>query len=206
VSDSILNRAKPTCPEGLEIALTDEQLVRAAVGGDLSAFETLVGRHWNMAVALALTRIADPSEAEDIAQESFLRAHAHLSTLREASRFAGWLSRIVAQQCSTISRKRFRREAALGETRVPVEALEAMPEHSTNHGLTESQLQVIQDTVRKLPERFRILVVMRFVAGLSSAEIGEQLGQRPGAVRVGLHRAYHLLRRDLATILEEIRP
>ncbi len=158
-----------------------------------------------MAVALALTRIADPAEAEDIAQESFVKAHTHLRSLREPARFAGWLSKIVVQECSNAARKRSRYQAALGDTRVAIEELEAMPAHQANPGLTENQIQVVQAALRRLPERFRELIVMRFVTGLSAVEIGEQLGKRPGTVRIGLHRAYNLLRRDLSTILEEIK-
>ena len=67
----------------------DEQLVLATLRGDVPAFGLLVERYWKMAFALALSRIRDAAEAEDIAQESFLKAYAHLHTLRDARRFAG---------------------------------------------------------------------------------------------------------------------
>ena len=55
-----------------------------------------------------------------------------------------------------------------------------------------------------MPEKFRQLVVMRFVAGLSAVEIAEKLGKRPGTIRVHLHRAYNILRKDLAPLFEEV--
>jgi RNA polymerase sigma-70 factor (ECF subfamily) len=185
--------------------MTDEQLVRAALAGDHAAFGSLVERHWNMAVALAVTRGADPAEAEDVAQESFVKAYTYLRNLREPARFAGWLGKIVVQQCAAAARKRLRRQAALGDTRVALEALEAMPAPSANPGLTERQINFVQEALRKLPEQFQKLIVMRFVAGLSAVEIAAQLGQRSGTVRVGLHRAYNLLRRDLAALFKEIK-
>jgi RNA polymerase sigma-70 factor (ECF subfamily) len=186
--------------------MTDEQLVRATLEGDVSAFGTLVERHWKMAVALAMTRIGDPADAEDIAQEGFLKAYAQLGRLQDPSRFPGWLSKIALQLCTDAVRRDIRQRAALrrhtihAETQHPV----SLPVYSANPGLTESQVHFVRETVRQLPEKFRSLVIMRFVAGLSAVEIARQLGQRPGTVRVWLHRAYVILRRDLAPLLEEV--
>ena len=73
----------------------DRQLVRAVLNGETSAFGTIVGRYWNMVVALALSKVSDAAEAEDIAQESFLKAYSQLASLRDPSRLAGWLSKIT---------------------------------------------------------------------------------------------------------------
>ena len=93
---------------------SDQQLVHATLEGDLSAFGVLVERHWNMVVALALSRTGDVAEAEDIAQESFLRGYTHLRSLRDPSRFTGWLSKITLQQCANSLRRDARQNAALG--------------------------------------------------------------------------------------------
>lgn len=183
---------------------SDEQLVRATLDGDLSAFGVMVERHWNMVVALALSRIADVGEAEDIAQESFLRGYTHLRSLRDPSRFAGWLSKIALQQCANAVRRDVRQKAALGDRAVPAEELAAMPACTLNPGLTDGQVRFVREAVRRLPTKFQKLVVMRFVAGLSSVQIAKQLGKRPGTVRVWLHRAYNLLRQELAPLLEEV--
>jgi len=183
---------------------SDERLVRAALAGDLAAFGTLVERYWNMAFALALSRMSDPQEAEDIAQKSFLKAHSQLHTLRDSSRFAGWIARITLQQCANVVRKNIRCRSALGsQTRAPGE-LEALPAYSSNPGLTETQVHFVRRTVERLPEKFQNLIIMRFMGGLSAVQIAGQLGKRPGTVRVWLHRAYKILRKDLAPLLEEV--
>ena len=184
---------------------SDEQLVHATLEGDLSAFGVMVERHWNMVVALALSRTGDVAEAEDIAQESFLRSYTHLRSLRDPSRFTGWLSKIALQQCADSVRRDVREKAALGVKAMPAEELAAMPAYARNPGLTDGQVRFVRETVRRLPSKFQKLVVMRFVAGLSSVQIAKQLGKRPGTVRVWLHRAYKILRRDLAPLLEEVR-
>jgi RNA polymerase sigma factor (sigma-70 family) len=56
-----------------------------------------------------------------------------------------------------------------------------------------------------MPEKFRELIIMRFVSGLSAVQIAKKLGKQPGAIRVRLHRAYQILRKDLAPLLEEVK-
>jgi RNA polymerase sigma-70 factor (ECF subfamily) len=183
---------------------TDEQLVRAALAGDVSAFGTLVERHWNMVAALALSRTADPTEVDDIAQESFLKAYAHLPRLRRPARFAGWLSKITLQECTNSLRRKVRQRTFLKSRAWQPEELQTVPTYSSNPGLSDSQIDFVRQTVSALPEKSQRLIVMRFVAGLSAVQIAEQLGKRPGTVRVWLHRAYKMLRKDLAPLLEEV--
>jgi RNA polymerase sigma-70 factor (ECF subfamily) len=182
----------------------DWQLVRAALNGETSAFGAIVERYWNMVIALALSKITDAAEAEDVAQESFLKAYSQLGNLRDPSRLAGWLSKITIQQCSNSLRKTFRGKRAFGCRATPIEALDEQPAISANPGLTQNQVHFVRQTVRQLPEKFRTLIIMRFVADLSAVQIAEQLGKRPGTIRVRLHRAYKLLRKDLAPLLEEV--
>ena len=183
----------------------DRQLILATLHGDNSAFGTIVERHWNMVIALALSKIDESAEAEDIAQESFLKAYSHLHNLQNPARFAGWLSKIVLQQCSNKIRRTVRCKTALGYNSMPLEDFDIKYTKTTNPGLSQSQVHFIRQAVRQLPEKFRSLIIMRFVAGLSAVQIAEQIGKRPGTVRVWLHRAYKILRRDLAPLLEEVR-
>jgi RNA polymerase sigma-70 factor (ECF subfamily) len=190
--------------ESRRTELGDEQLVLATLRGDVSSFGTLVERYWKMAFALALSRVHDRMEAEDIAQESLLKAYSQLHSLRDPRRFAGWLSRITLQQCADAIRKSLRYRRAADSTE-PVD-LEAVPAYSPNPGLTESQIQFVRQTVAGLPEKLQRLIIMRFTTGLSAVQIAEQLGKRPGTVRVWLHRAYQMLRKDLDGLLEEVEP
>ena len=184
--------------------IADEQLIGATLGGDIPAFGKLVERYWNMVFALALSRISNSAEAEDIAQESFLKAYSKLGTLKKPCRFAGWLSRITVQQCTNTVRRNIRQRAALGIKTACPEVLNAIPSCSANPGLTSGQIDFIRQTVRQLPKKFRTLILLRFMAGLSAVQIAEQMGKRPGTVRVGLHRACRMLRKDLTPIFEEI--
>ena len=192
-------------PESAEMTVaSDEDIITATLRGDIASFGTIVERYWNMVIALALSRITDPAEAEDIAQESFLKAYSQLHSLRQPSRFAGWLSKIALQQCSNTIRRSVRSRTALGCRATSLDDLGEQLAEMPNPGLTQSQIHFVRQTVGRLPEKFRTLVVMRFVAGLSAVQIAEQLGKRPGAIRVRLHRAYKILRRDLEPLLGEV--
>jgi RNA polymerase sigma-70 factor (ECF subfamily) len=185
--------------------ISDGELIKATLRGDTSAFGRIVERYCNMVVGLALSRMGDLGEAEDVAQESFLKAYLNLHRLQDPSRFAGWLSKIAVQQCSGTVRRSARCRSALGCNRTPLEEVEGKAAGKTKRGLTESQIHFIRESVGRLPEKFQRLIIMRFVTGLSAVEIARQLGKRPGTVRVWLHRAYKVLRKDLGPVLEEVK-
>ncbi len=184
---------------------SDEQLVNDTLGGDMTAFGTIVERYWNMVFGLAMSKIGESAEAEDIAQESFMKAYSQLHSLQQPSRFAGWLSKIAIQQCSNIVRQRIRCKSVLGCKATGLEEAEEKAAVTGNDRLTAGQRYFIRERIGRLPEKFQKLVLMRFVGGLSAVEIAKQLGKRPGTVRVWLHRAYKILRKDLAPILEEVK-
>jgi RNA polymerase sigma-70 factor (ECF subfamily) len=175
----------------------DEDLVNRVCEGDRQCFGGLVERYWRMAAGLALARVGNPADAEDIAQESFMRAYSHLGSLREPSRFAGWLARIVSQ----VATDHLRAQARRRHTALPAtaEAVLAAP----NPGLSPAQRKQIRTAVGQLAALSQQVIVMRFVEGFSTKQIAQQLGRRPGAIRVRLHRAYGALRTALGAMESE---
>ena len=155
-----------------------------------------------MVTSSHILKIDNAADAEDIAQESFLKAYSHLHKLRHPYRFAGWLSKITAQQCVNHIRKSARKIKTSSYSNSDVAGEIAI--YSSNPGLTNEQVHFVRQTVSKLPEKFRNVIIMRFVAGLSAAQIAEKLGKRHGTIRMWLHRAYQILRKDLVLLLEEV--
>jgi RNA polymerase sigma-70 factor (ECF subfamily) len=192
-------------PDGHDTTTSsDEQLIRATLGGDVSSFGIIAERYWEMSAAFALSKVHNASDAEDIAQESFLKAYCQLHRLRKPSRFAGWLCKIVAQQCVNHVRKNSRKRTASSYGAYEGDLSAQAVVFSSNPGLNEEQVHFVRQRVSRLPEKFRKVIIMRFVAGLSAAQIAEQLGKRHGTVRVWLHRGYQILRKDLVSLLEEV--
>lgn len=181
----------------------DAALVAAARDGDAEAFRVLVRRYWPLMVGLAIGQVGESTEAEDIAQEAFILAYRRLGDLRDPACFAGWLARIVRNQSADTLRQRARRRVvSLDDLPEPPDP--AVEAYSTNPGLTEPQRRFIRQVVRSLPEKFRTVVMMRFITNLSLEEIARQMGKRPGTVRVWLHRALKQLRKDLARLQKEV--
>jgi len=192
-------------PEGHNTSTaSDEQIITATLGGDVSSFSIIVERYWDMVTAFALSKVNNTVDAEDIAQESFLKAYSQLHRLRNQSRFAGWLSKITAQQCFNHIRKNSRKRTASGYSAYEADVSAQAVVFSSNPGLNDEQVHFVRQTISRLPEKFRKVIIMRFVAGLSAVQIAEKLGKRHGTVRVWLHRAYQILRKDLVSLLEEV--
>lgn len=179
---------------------TDEQLVVGALVGDDDSFAALIDRYWSIAVALSVSRIRDYTQAEDIAQQSFVKAYQNLGKLRDRSRFGGWVSRIVVRECNNHLR---RKKTALAFSFT--ECLKDIPAPVTsNPGLTANQEQFIRSAVSQLANKYRTVIIMRFIGGLNSTQIAVQLGQKPNTIRVRLHRAYKMLKNNLAPIAREV--
>ena len=192
-------------PDCLKLnTISDEQLIREIRQGDIASFGIIVERYWDMVLAFAFSKIDNAADAEDIAQESFLKAYSQLQKLRNPSRFVGWLCKITAQQCVNHIRKNVMKRKASSYLRCDAEISAQVVMQSSNPGLTNEQVHFVRQTVSKLPEKFRNVIIMRFVAGLSAAQIAEKLGKRHGTIRVWLHRGYQILRKDLVSLLEEV--
>ncbi len=192
-------------PDNPIVTAADEKLVEATLQGDISSFGIIVERYWDMVIAFALSKIDNTTDAEDIAQESFLKAYSQLHKLRNPSRFAGWLSKIATQQCVNHIRKNAHKRIASSYTTHDVNASAQAVVYNSNPGLTDEQAYFVRQTISTLPEKFRKVIIMRFVVGLSTVQIAKQLGKRHGTVRVWLHRAYQILRKDLVSIFEEVK-
>ena len=186
------------------ITASDEQIIRATLGGDVSSFGIIVERYWDMSAAFALSKINNVVDAEDIAQESFIKAYSQLHRLKNPSYFAGWLCKITAQQCVNHIRRNSHKRTVSSYASYDGNLSGQAVMYKSNPGLNDEQVHFVRKTVSGLPEKFRKVIIMRFVTGLSASQIAEKLGKRHGTIRVWLHRAYQILRKDLVSLLEEV--
>lgn len=162
----------------------DAELLEACRRGDQRAFAELVRRTERQVFTLALRIVGDRGEAEDVAQDAYLRVFRSLGGFREDARFETWMYRIVVNAAMTHLRRRGRFGVLLRE---PDEAPEPeAPERS-------DEVAVDRDEVRRALEALgpamRTIVTLKDVYGFSCREIGEELGLSEGAVKVRLHRA-----------------
>lgn len=168
-------------------------LLAACRRGDRRAQEELVAATSRRVYGLALRLVGDPGEAEDVAQEAYLRMFRGLAGFREEARFETWMHRIVANTAFSHLRRRGRFGDLLPEEDAPEQA---SPERFEDLAIERDDLQ---RALASLPPGQRIPVIMKDVYDLSVREIAEELGIAEGAVKVRLHRA----RRRLLELLSD---
>jgi RNA polymerase sigma-70 factor (ECF subfamily) len=169
-----------------------------SVADDSAAdFVTLVPLHTNAMLRVA-SALVGPGDAEDAAQEAAVRAWQAWGTLRDRGALRPWLLRITVNVCRQWRRGGFGRRVRLVEA-LPEEsgellaALEASPGSSDHTGALD-----LRRAVNELREELRVVVVLRYYAGMDASEVGEALGIPPATVRTRLKRALGILRERIA--------
>lgn len=177
----------------------DSQLASLAAAGDDSAFTTLVTRYQPAVFRWSLTFANEPDEAEDIAQEVFVRAHRQLSQYRSDGSLEAWLYAITRRAANQMLRTRKRRSRlALSPGARPSRDV-----YTTDPGGRvdrERAAAVIREMFSQLPPRQREIFDLIDLQGLAPAEVAERTGMKPVSVRANLFKARSSIRaRFLAT-------
>jgi RNA polymerase sigma-70 factor, ECF subfamily len=171
----------------------EREWVRRCRQGDEAAFRELLRRYRGRALFLASQILRDRTEAEDVVQEAFLRVFRSIGKFRGEASFFSWLYRIVVNLCMDRGRRApVRRTVDLDPEQDLSDAV-ASPAHAEPEAV-ETRLQV-HALLAQLGEDLRVTLLLREVAGLSYAEIAEQLGVPIGTVRSRLSAAREQFRR-----------
>lgn len=185
--------------------LDDAELAERAKGGDVDAYETLVANYQGIAFRVAYLITRDEGEAQDAAQDAFVRAYYALDSFRSGSSFKPWLLRIVSNQARNRRRsagRRFDLATRVGGSRPSGDAAPS-PEATALAG--ESRAELL-DALEHLREEERLAVIYRYFLDLSEAEMAQVMNCRPGTVKSRLSRALANLRQHLdAHQPEEVR-
>jgi len=165
---------------------SDREYVVSSRNGCPDHFRLLVQRYQRPLFAYLSSRLGNPLEAEEAAQESFVRAFMSLKTLRNPESFYAWLIGIAARVLREQFRARKRREKdrAIAEDLLPEDSGPA-PEYP------------LEEAIAVLPETYRQVIVLRYYEGSSCQEVATRLGLPLGTVTKTLSRAYALLRQEL---------
>lgn len=177
--------------------LEERELIASARNGDTRAFEQLVRLHQGIALRVAYLVVRDHVEAEDVTQEAFVKAHRSLNGFREEAPFRPWLLKIVRNEALNRVRggkRRDRLELRLANEAVSGDAAPSPEAVVVSQQETGQLLNMIDD----LPERYRSVVVHRYLLDLSEQETAEILDLPVGTVKSRTSRALERLRRRLA--------
>ncbi|MGH2711826.1 MAG: RNA polymerase sigma factor [Actinomycetota bacterium] len=168
-----------------------ERVGRRAPG----AFEELIELTGRQVYTLAYRLVGDRHEAEDVAQEAYLRVYRSLKSFRGDARFETWLHRVVAN----VAINNMRSKAKFGDLMDEPETLVRIPDAYSPDDVPERE--ELADALAKLPMQQRVAVVLKDVYGFTTAEIAERLETTEGAVKLRLHRG----RRNLKDLMHGAR-
>jgi len=174
-------------------------LVNRAKAGDTRAFEALVNQHARYVYTLTNRLLSDAQEAEDLAQETFIRAWRSIDKFRGDSQFRTWLYRIATNLCYNRLPKLKQELAALDPDDAGSAAgmLSDKAPRAEQQVIRAEQQAELKDVIDTLPESYRLLVVLRHVQDLSYAEIAQITDLPLGTVKTGIFRARKMLKERL---------
>jgi RNA polymerase sigma-70 factor (ECF subfamily) len=175
----------------------DEQLIRQTLAGESSAFESLIGKYQNRLFHSMTQLLRNSTDAEDIVQESFIRAFTKLNTFRGGSQFYTWLYRIAHNAAISQIRKRKPTESLDQEVDGMGKQIAGCHETPSHRLEQQEQNQRLSDALDRLKEEQRSVLVLREMDGLDYDAIAEILDVPVGTVRSRLHRARTQLKEEL---------
>ena len=177
----------------------DGHLIRKCLDGDASAFGYLVDKYKSGVYAHAYAKLRNFHDAEDIAQETLIKAYQKLHTLKRYDNFSAWLYSITANLCKMWKRSR--------ENRPDREYVEDQEEAVLNapsmDAYRDKQVhEKLHEALAGLPETYREVLTLYYMGGMDSQEVAAFLGRPPGTVRQQLSRARNLLKEEMIDMID----
>jgi RNA polymerase sigma-70 factor (ECF subfamily) len=197
---------------GPSVARDEAVMIAAILAGDLRQFHDLIRPFERRVYLMALSMLRDEAEAEDVAQEAFLRAFRNLGKFRADSKFSTWLISITLNEArSRLRRRQLVKMESLDETledqrhvspallrdwrEIPSEVLERKEVRS-----------ILRQAIEELPEIYREVFVLRDVEEMSVNEVAKAMDVSVSVVKVRLHRARIMLQKCLVPELKQMNP
>jgi RNA polymerase sigma-70 factor (ECF subfamily) len=186
----------------------DYDLVNRALAGEQDAYTRLRNKYWRSLNAMLSRMIRDKSDAEDLTQEAFIKAFNSLKSFNPEYAFSTWLYKIASNNCIDYLRKRRLKTVSMD---APVQTRDGemqMELPDTNAVIPDvpitsaERTAILQEAIRNLPDKYRIVIELRHKHELEYAEIAERLDLPLGTVKAHLFRARALLLKRLQGKLE----
>lgn len=185
----------------------DIQLIHRILSGDDIAFSILVQKHQKSVHTFVWRRINDFHIAEEITQDTFLKAHQKLTTLKDSHRFEAWLYRIATRQCVLYQRKKRIQTQSLEGTNIRLIEKTTYSQYITKEqakASTQIQRDIVQKLLKCLSKSQRTLVTLHYLQEMTCKEIGCLLGISENTIKSRLHRARQQLKQHASIIHETV--
>jgi RNA polymerase sigma factor (sigma-70 family) len=175
--------------------LSDEDIVARILKGEDYLFEGLMRKYNTRLYRISLSIINDDMEAEDIMQTAYINAYLHLSSFQSRSTFSTWLTRIIINESLLHKKKRTRGLQVVSAQKT----IDYHNDTPLKNVMNKELKSILEQAVSKLPEKYRLVFVMREIQELSTNETMEILNLRESNVKIRLTRAKALLRNELSS-------
>jgi RNA polymerase sigma-70 factor (ECF subfamily) len=180
---------------------SDTDLIAKCIAGEVEVYQVLVDRYSSRIVNVAYMMIGDRHEAEDVAQDAFIRAYKALPKFQHKAKFSSWLYQIALNLCKDFLKSKARSIKKMDDEKL--QALEKRMEGSVSQVLLAAELsEGIRDVIYGLPELYREVFVLRHLQGVDYDDVAEITNVPADTVRVRAYRARELLRSSLAPIVD----
>ena len=188
---------------GLDLR-SDEEIVAQTLSGDTEAFGTIVRRHGKRLFGVAISVLRNEAEAEDVVQDTYVSAFEHLNQFAGRARFSTWLARIalykaLAKLSSRAKTQSLEYEDSDGEVQEF-----AVPDTSPNpeqRVAAQQHATLLHSAIMSLPENYRHVMILREMRGEDTQTTARKLKITPANVKVRLHRAHAMARREYQQVL-----
>jgi len=175
------------------------QLVKRSLNGDIESFSELVKEYRQTVHALCYHKIGDFQYAQDLVQETFLKAYLSLSQLRDPDRFSSWLYRIAINNCNMWLRKRSQKTLSLKD---PDKLQDTSP--SIYEGYHKRELEIkVKKALSRLSENNRLVITLHYLAGHSYNEMAELLNLSLSTVKSRVHEGRKQLKEELVNMVRK---
>ncbi|RKZ07184.1 hypothetical protein DRQ05_03525 [bacterium] len=181
----------------------DKRIIEGCLAGKRGAFEELLEKYKSKVYSICIRMVRNPTDAEDIAQEVFVRVFSALDRYDPSFPFSSWLYRITSNMCIDFIRKTKDRPVSIdkplsgddGEYAFQLPSDGAGPDRNVQ---AREMISILEEALARLPERYRMIVILRHEEQLSYEEISESLGIPIGTVKARIHRARNMIKEFFA--------
>lgn len=182
---------------------SDADLVQQTLAGKIAAYDELVNRYHRLVYHLAYRMLDNREDASDATQDAFLRAFTALGSYHWHANFLTWLYKITSNVCvDRLRARRSLRSVSLeAEREMGFEPATGAESDPVMISIRSDQDDAVGSAIQSLPDRYRVVVVMRYLEGVSVDEIAARLAMPSGTVKTLLYRAREMLRSKLRPLL-----
>ncbi|MGH9862614.1 MAG: RNA polymerase sigma factor [Candidatus Acidiferrales bacterium] len=180
--------------------MPDEEVVERVLAGEVALYEILMRRYNQRLYRVARAILGNDSEAEDVMQDAYVRAYAHLNQFAGRAKFSTWLTKIAVHEALARMRRARRFEVINPTEDSESDGMPPVVSHGRDpeRQLFDQEMKaLLEATINALPEEYRSVFVLREAEGMSTAETAEALEISEEAVKTRLHRARAMLQGEL---------